>query len=134
MGNIIYEAFFVDLSTLEKVYPGVLFRQIKFPHVTTAYRPKKTSKSLYGRTVTIKVTGYANDGEKEGVKVTVITDDPELKKMIENIPVPHITISVAEKGKPVNTGKLNFEPIESTDEIVFKGTFGGFTGEGVNLG
>ena len=44
--------------------------------------------------------------------------------MIEQLDVPHITISVGNEGKPVNTKKLLFEEIKP---IEMAGKYGGFT-------
>lgn len=42
---------------------------------------------------------------------------------------PHITISVAEDGKPVDTGKMTFKPLP--EPLTIKGKYGGFISGGL---
>ena len=85
------------------------------------------------------VIGYGNDGKNEGLLVELVSveipdindifcDVHEMYLLAKSIPVPHITLSVSKDGKPVDTGKLNFDqpiPDEFKDQIII-GTFGGF--------
>lgn len=132
----IYIGAFVDkkelLKAAETVSKNRLQRVIDNPHVTFKFKPQSVDKTLFGETVEITIIGYANDGKNEGFKVSVTSNNPELSKMIEAIPTPHITISVAENGKPVDTGFLNFKNIHCPIKIT--GTFGGFTPSGVIFG
>ncbi len=104
-----------------------LFRVIAQPHVTFAYKPETVDTSLFGQSLTLTVTGYGNDGENEGLRVQVQTENEKLQAMADAIAVPHITLSVSETGKPVNTAKLNFSPIEA---FGLTGVFGGFCFDG----
>jgi len=132
----IYIGAFVNKKELLKVAETVsknrLQRVIDNPHVTFKFKPQSVDKTLFGETVEITIIGYANDGKNEGFKVSVASNNPELSKMIEAIPTPHITISVSENGKPVDTGFLNFKNIRHPIKIT--GTFGGFTPSGVIFG
>ena len=57
-----------------------------------------------GKKAVVEVVGYANGGKNEGVLVKVKAEDPQLQELFEKeVKVPHITISVAEDGKPVDT-------------------------------
>lgn len=118
---MIYEGFFIQdnlESTLEK--------DIANKHITTQFRPKQTHEKLYGEKATFKVVGYGNDGVNEGFLVQLVScDDQELKQLFNEIPVPHITLSVSNIGKPVNTAKLNFKPVNGQ---TITGIFGGFNG------
>ena len=116
---MIYEAFFIQEqldSTLEK--------DIQNKHITTEFRPKQTHQDLYGKTATFKVIGYGNDDKNEGFKVEMVScEDVALKELFDNIPLPHITLSVSNDGKPVNTAKLDFQPVNGQ---IVTGKFGGF--------
>ena len=122
---MMYEGFFVyDRLT------GRLARDISNKHVTTEFRPAKSHESLYGKRAIFRVIGYANDGKNEGYKVELVSCEArELEDLYKAIPVPHLTLSVSEDGKPVNTARLNFQPIKYSFEI--QAVFGGFTPEGV---
>lgn len=91
------------------------------PHVTFQYRPGAVDTSLFGKRVGIRAVGYGNDGTNEGLQVELSSEDPVLRRMIADIPTPHITISVSGTGKPVNTRHLTFQPIKPVE---LKGTFG----------
>lgn len=118
----IYEAFFLD-----KEFDGTLNRQIKNQHITTAFKPDVAHNELYGKKATFAIVAYGNDGNNEGYKVELLHCDKELEKLYLNIPVPHITISVGNEGKPINTGKLNFNLIFTGDQIdTVTATFGAY--------
>ena len=68
---------------------------------------------LFGGKLKVKVTGYGNDGMNEGFCVELHSENWKLQTMIDNIPVPHITISVAKGARPYRTRFLEFHPIES---------------------
>ena len=125
MKDLIYTGVF-----LGTVIPGTLERQITCQHVTHMFRPKpeRVNPAFFGKLVFIKVIGYANDGDNQGYLVSLETSDEDLKKELDAIKVPHITISVSKNGKPVNTGKLNFTPI---DGELLVGTYGGYYSDGM---
>ena len=50
----------------------------------------------------------------------------ELKELYDNIDIPHITLSISEDGKAVNTQMLDFMP---TNEFKITTKFGGFLGK-----
>ena len=124
--SVIYEGFFIR-APLE----STLSKDIEFKHVTTQFRPPICHQNLYGKTARFVITGYGNDGDNEGVSVSLATtEEAELVELFNSIAIPHITLSVSEKGKPVNTVKLEFD--NNSSELigsVVEGTFGGFNGK-----
>ena len=112
------------LSRTEHISEGHLFRLIDAPHVTFVFAPEKADESLFGEKVRVRVTGYGNDGRNEGLRVELYSDNRELCDMIVDIPVPHITLSVAKGARPYETRFLEFQPIEP---LYLEGTFGGYT-------
>lgn len=126
--NYHYIACFVSRSELlEKIAPlngSRLSRIIEHPHVTFHYKPDHADETLFGKKVDITAIAYGNDGVNEGLKVTLSSDDPKLQALAEQIEVPHITVSISETGKAVNTRDLDFVPITP---IKLTGTFGGCT-------
>lgn len=132
----IYTGVFFDVAELiEKFakYVGeeTLSNIIKNPHVTFTFRPSSVDTSLLGKQVCFNVTGYACDGKNQGLSVEVSLIHAGLSSEYQTIKHPHITISVSEDGRPVDTGKLDFKPISVPFEVV--GTYGAFTDEGVLL-
>lgn len=124
----IYIGCFVNRQELlEKVQPFAdsrLHKIIENPHVTFAYRPDNVDETLFGKMVSIRVMGYANNGHNEGVKVELSSDDPAIREMAAKIKVPHITLSVSETGESVDTWALDFR---ETEPFEISGIFGGVT-------
>ncbi len=122
-----YVGCFVNLQELQAAIKGLrksaLKNDIQAPHITFAYRPQEVDPSLFGKTIQIKLIGYGNDGENEGLKVRLHSSEPRLQLMIEQIAVPHITIAVSDEGRPVNTKRLQFEAIAP---IEMEGKYGGY--------
>ena len=127
MDNIIYEGFFI----IDELH-GNLEKDIQFKHITTEFRPKVTHEHLYGTKAGFVISGYANDGNNEGLYISKMTSsDKELEDLFDNVEVPHITLSVSTVGKPVNTAKLNFSQLNPEDYYMVCGKFGGFNGKEV---
>lgn len=129
--NFIYVGCFVNYHDLQKKVNSIrmvhLFRQIHNPHITFDYKPESVDESIFGKKIKIKIIGYGYNEDNEGVKVELHSSDSEIEKMIKRIPVPHITLSVSAKGKPVNTKNLIFNAVEP---IEIEGTYGGYTSSG----
>lgn len=92
----------------------------KAPHVTFAYEPETVPQELFGQPITVTVTGYGNNGENEGLRVTLTGNNSRINEMIAAIPVPHITLAVSDTGQAVNTRYLEFshvEPIRLTGQF-----------------
>jgi len=127
----IYIGIFVDYDTLQKfvndnITKDKLSRVIDKPHVTFAFRPKEYNPDLIGKLVMLKVVGYACDGKNQGLQIEMDnTSIPEILAEFKKIKNPHITLSTSEDGKPVDTGKMKFEPIDNPFYIM--GTYDGFS-------
>lgn len=133
----IYIGYFIEpsqmarmLSELERqgvAAPG-LSKQIACPHVTLGYMPKDAHEGQFGESVEMRVVGYGNDGQNEGVLVEMMDASNEaLTHLGESVACPHVTISVANGAKPVNTRNIRFDPIP--EPFGLHGTFGGYTTE-----
>ena len=120
---IVYEGFFIN-----EELPHTLEKDIKDKHITTIFRPKTTNDDLYGITAVFEVIGYGINDDNEGylVKMMSVNADEEKAKRLwdiyNQIEVPHITLSVSQTGKPINTRYLSFEPTDSRTLIgIYKG-------------
>lgn len=100
-----------------------LDRLIEAPHVTFQYLPEEVNENLFGESVRLKVTGYGKDEENEGLRVEIITENPEIQEMAKSIPLPHVTLSISNTGKAVNTRFLEFADVEP---FFLEATFGGY--------
>ena len=129
--NFIYVGCFINYHDLQKKVNSIrkvsLSRQIRNPHITFAYKPESVDESLFGKKIKIIITGYGYNEDNEGVKVELYSNDSEIVKMIKNIPVPHITLSVITNGKPVNTRNLIFNAVEP---IEIEGIYVGYASSG----
>ena len=134
MKNYIYTGAFIDqkilLGAIKSIKGDRLEKLIEFPHITFQFHPETVPTLLFGEKIYVRVVGYSNDGKNEGLKVEAFAANPLLSDMIKEILVPHITISVSAKGKPVDTAKLDFHRIEP---FFMEMTFGAYTPEGVIL-
>ena len=106
---------------------GPLCRTITFPHITFTYAPKEVPFSLFGTKVTAKVVGYGCDGVNEALQVEFVDLPQALCGLASEIPVPHITLSVAKNGKPFDSRFLNYRP---TEPFFLEGIFGGIDIDG----
>lgn len=112
---VIYHGIFFTyedvMELAERLYPGQrLAKDIVEPHVTFGFHkemPEAFVRDL-GRVCEARITGYANDGRNEGFRI-VLSD--ALMAMYHGAAVPHITISIAEDARAVDTGALPFCPI-----------------------
>lgn len=102
-----YTGVFFDKALTDN---GKLDKQIAFPHVTHKYKPAEIDRSLFGQVVIFKVIGYGINAENEGLLVEVAEASEEMKKVLAEIEVPHITLSISANGKAVNTRYLDFKP------------------------
>lgn len=122
----VYVGVFLKKENLMKRIENLgsrLSKGIEFPHITFQFRPENVNEKLFGSKIIVKAIGYGNNGKNEGLKVELSSTNPELQSMIEAIEVPHITLSISDDGKPVDTRFLSFEDIEPFEIC---GTFGGF--------
>jgi len=126
--KIVYTGVFFNLSELfNKFNANIgeprLARIIENPHVTFAYQPKEINPALFGELVTFRVIGYANDGKNQGLQVELVDAAQSVREEYYKIETPHITVSIGEGCRAVNTAHLDFRPIENPFTI--SGFFGG---------
>ena len=130
----IYTGVFFDAAELSEKFAKYVGEEtlsniIKNPHVTFTFRPSSVDTSLLGKPVCFTVTGYACDGKNQGLHVEVSLIHAGLSSEYQTVKHPHITISVSEDGRPVDTGKLCFTPLSESFDIT--GKYGVFTDKGV---
>ena len=117
-----YQGLFLDDETQEKLVElqeKGLNDIVKDMHITFKFgETEQYPPELMGKEFTLKIIGYASDGKNSGFQVEL---PEELSSYYQNQNGPHITVSLGEidgvKGKAVDTGILNFEPIEEPIEI-----------------
>ena len=78
-------------------------------HVTFGFKSEMPQGLDTFKTYNVQVVGYACDGINEGYKVEI---PAELEEFYTGNTIKHITIGVANDGKPVDTASLSFNEIE----------------------
>jgi len=128
--NIHYFGLFVNLYELRSKLKhinreGLKEKEIVHPHVTLKYKPDfdEIPVEFFGSSFTLIIDGYGYDEENEGVHVSFKCDNPVIQEWFDKIENPHITLSISENRKAVNTKYLVFKPI---DEIHITCILGGF--------
>lgn len=114
-------------SLLREKVETKLDNPIKDLHVTFNFNPKeedKLPKELIGKEVPVKIVGEGNNGRNHGYKVALSNMDfaingekVTLKSLYKNPAVPHITMSLGQGGKAVETKNLDFTHIEPFDVV-----------------
>ena len=126
-----YIGCFIEKSELERRLGSVetrpLSRIIQVPHVTFAFEPEQADECLFGERVRVEAVGYGNDGMNEGLKVKLHSGNREIMKLAQKLEVPHITLSVGQGGRSINTRYLEFEDIEP---FILESRFGGYREDG----
>lgn len=139
--QIVYAGLFFDPEEIYSQFPPNLAHRIRDPHVTTAYRPgvDKLFLNHLGSDAIIRAVGYGNDGQNEGLLVEIVAAPQIIQKTLEEQVIPdgaggykpfptHITLSIAEGAKAVNTRNLKFErlanPVDFTGIYKFFGKNG----------
>ena len=120
-----YQGLFLDVETQEKLIElqkKGLKDIVKDMHITFNFGEiQQYPPELIGKEFKVKIIGYASDGKNSGFQVEL---PQELSTYYQNQNGPHITVSLGEingvKGKAVDTGTLQFEPIEEQIEISSK--------------
>lgn len=129
MKKVIYAGVFIpasEVNKLESASSEKLAKDIKNPHITLEFGSQATiPDDLMGKEVVIRVVGEGSTGDNQGFEVEV---PEELKDLYKGASVPHITFSISEQGKAVNTKDVPFKEIEPF-EIV--GRVGYYTDKGV---
>lgn len=116
---IYYFGVFFDPEDLP--IKGKLKNVICNPHITFEFLPEQVPSNLLGEKVTVTVIGYGNDGQNEGLTVKL---PHYVEDYYKNNATPHITLSIAEGAKAVNTKNLVFTEIRP---VTITGQFGIFT-------
>lgn len=116
----IYWGIFVENlgGELEKVIPN--------QHITFGFRTEYP-EYVHGQNVEVTIVGYGNDGKNEAFLVELPNSIMDIYGGADR---PHITLSVSESGKPVDSWKLDFQPVPPRSII---GKFGYFDKKGVHL-
>ena len=122
-----YSGLFVNRDELYQACSPKLEKTVDEPHITINFRPEAKQLHLdqVGSNAKITAIGYGNDGKNEGLLVKVESDDPKIQAAVDEVAVPHITLSYSEDSHPMYTSGLEFTPLEQPFEIT--GTYGIFT-------
>jgi len=111
-----------------------LDKNVENMHITFKFgNTEKYPEELIGREFKVKLTGYGSDGKNSGFSVEL---PEELRRYYKSSNIPHIAVSIGEvegvKGKPIDTAKLDFKPLDKPVEI--KGKLGYFIlGRGLSM-
>lgn len=117
--EVFYAGIFVDREELYSKFPPHLEKTVENPHITTNFAPDETQLHLeeLGEEVKITIIGYGNDGKNEGLLVKLESSNPVIQKAIDDIKVPHITLSCSKDSHPMYTSQLVFTPLESPIDL-----------------
>lgn len=98
-------------------------------HCTFKYHPSEYQlfNEIVGQSFEIYLIGYGNDGNNSGFEISLPDElvkyymnyDEEKTDMLK---IPHITVSLSENAKAVDTKNLKFVPLEKPIKVI--GTFG----------
>ena len=122
--KVIYQGFFVDPESeneLEKIEGDRKLQQdVPDKHITFRFMPKEKDllpPQILGQEYKLRIMGYGNDGKNSGFSVELPEGLREFYKGAEQV---HITTSLAEGAKAVDTGKLEFKKLETPIAITGK--------------
>ena len=139
MAKIIYKGLFLDDESariLVEAQRIKLDSVIQNMHCTFQYRPEfEFPEEIVGKEYSVKVIGYGADDNNSGFQVELPQEIKQYyvnRKTVKNgseIPrveeiIPHITVSIAQGAKPIDTGNLDFKKIE--ESFYIKGRMGYF--------
>lgn len=138
---VIYEGIFFDEESIELVRH---LEKVRLPiandeiHCTFKFRPQKDEilDELVGRELEVFVIGYGCDGRNSGFEVQLPDDLMQYyinyeEREPNKLKKPHITTSLVQGAKPINTKNLKFERLPMPYKI--KGRFGYWIRDG-NVG
>lgn len=141
--RVSYQAIFInpeDVRTLIEKQGEKLPKVVKEMHCTFKFQPSKEEiekfSELLGKDLTLKVVGYCSDGKNSGYEVELTPEqdkfytnshniDGEIVPVVERT-TPHITVSMKEGAKAVDTGMLPFSR-EGFEPFIIHGKAGLFT-------
>ena len=105
---VIYYGIFLEGKKLPE---PKLSRKMENPHVTMVFRPTEHQaipEDVLGTRVQVVITHEGCDEKNHGYKVMVPL---HIWKYYKNDATPHLTISISEDGKPVDTANLEWEKL-----------------------
>ena len=129
LGNrrIIYQAIFInpqDVKKLIEMQPDKLPNTVQNMHCTFKFQPSekeiKDFSKLLGNDLELKVIGYCSDGKNSGFEIELSKEQDSVYTNVHNkdngtaVPslertTPHITVSMIDGAKAVDTGILPFD-------------------------
>ena len=126
-----YQGIFFDQETQEKLIKlqkKGLSDVVKDMHITFKFgETEQFPEELMDKNITVRIVGYASDGKNSGFQIEL---PEELQKYYKNENGPHITVSLGEvdgvKGRAVDTGIMDFEPIPVENQVEISGQLGYF--------
>ena len=126
-----YQGIFFDQETQEKLIKlqkKGLSEVVKDMHITFKFGEiEQFPEELMDKNITVRIVGYASDGKNSGFQIAL---PEELQEYYKNENGPHITVSLGEvdgvKGKAVDTGIMDFEPIPVEEQVEILGQLGYF--------
>lgn len=142
--RVVYQAIFInpeDVTKLIERQGEKLPREVKDMHCTFKYQPSeieiKKFSELLGKDIILKVVGYCSDGKNSGYEIELLPEQELAYSNVHSInqeqlvprvekTTPHITVSMEEGAKAVDTGRLQFSR-EGFEPFVIHGKAGFFT-------
>jgi len=142
--RVVYQAIFInpeDVAKLVERQGEKLPKEVKDMHCTFKFQPSeaeiKKFSELLGKDLTLKVVGYCSDGKNSGYEIELSPEQDEAYTNVHSVnsgkPVPtvekttpHITVSMEDGAKAVDTGMLPFSK-EGFEPFTIHGKAGFFT-------
>ena len=106
--NILYWGLFI-----KHPYSSSLQRPIEYQHITFGFKTNPPDDVDWEKLSNepVDIIGYGNDGENEALEVRL---SDTLEEIYQGAYPVHITLSLSEKGRAVNSKNLDFEPFDET--------------------
>ena len=125
MSNQLYNGIFFDKDIVQKLVCDLnlptLEKPIESPHVTFNFKKEDFPDTIIGASAEVKIIGLGHNDENVGLLV----DIPEsLKELYNGNPNIHITTSISNTGKAINTGYLDFMMLSDSEQITLEGKLG----------
>lgn len=91
-------------------------------HCTFKYHPKDDEilNELVGKEIEVFLIGYASDGQNSGFQVLLPDDIGKYYYDMNKSEIPHITASISENAKSLDTGSLKFKPLGKKYSVIGK--------------
>lgn len=142
--RVVYQAIFInpeDIAKLVERQGEKLPKEVKDMHCTFKYQPSESEikkfSELLGKDLTLKVVGYCSDGKNSGYEIELSPEQDEFYTNVHSVnngksvptmekTTPHITVSMEDGAKAVDTGMLPFSQ-EGFEPFIIHGKAGFFT-------